>query len=454
MREPITHPCASWTAAARRLAWVVLVLAGVLAEGCTLLGTSAVPVSTPSPTVALVAPSAAASVLLESTEQPGSHAQPITLTLWLPPEMLPSAEGTGELVAGLNRAFAAANPLVGIQVVPKASYGPGGMANMLLTTYAVVPAHAPDVLAIDAAELQKLADADVLIPLGGAVPQALWNDLYPWALEAVTIEGKRLAVPFQTDIVFLVYNSAVIAEPPRAWYDLASAKSQYVFPAERGDGSAADMFLAHYLALGGTLSDKSGRPYLDSTIVAKVLRNYRSAMELGIVPGSVRTMRTIDDCWQAYRAGEAGLTNATSYLYGRDRATVLGARYAQLPTLNGEPITLARSWAWAIVARDPERRAVAIRYVQSALQSEHLAQWSKASFHLPTRRSVLELAIEDRDYRSFLVEQLRHARPYPNMRHYSEVQDAVSSAIEDVLDGVTTPERAAIATAALLARLR
>jgi hypothetical protein len=40
------------------------------------------------------------------------------------------------------------------------------------------------------------------------------------------------------------------------------------------------------------------------------------------------------------------------------------------------------------------------------------------------------------------------------MRHYSEVQDAVSSAIEDVLDGVTTPERAAIATAALLARLR
>lgn len=378
----------------------------------------------------------------------------MTLTLWLPPEMLPEAGYAGQLVGELNQAFVAANPQARIEIVPKAPYGPGGIANMLLTTHAVVPARLPDIVAIDTAELHKVTGADILAPLDGLFAESKWDDLFPWALEMVTVNGKRLAMPFQTDIVFLVYDASVVQAPPRAWYDLASTKGKYVFPAGRGDGSAADTFLLHYFALGGTLGDSDARPALDTTLVARVLRDYRSAMELGIVPDSVRTLRTLADCWASYVAGEASLIHASSQQFARDRDTVQNAHYAPIPTINGKVLTLARSWAWAIVASDPLRQEMAARYIALALQPERLSSWSQASFHLPVHRSILELAIGDQDYRAFLIQQLQHARPYPNGRYFAEIQDIISIAIEDVLDGATTPERAAITAAASLARLR
>ena len=434
------------------MAILMVALAMHSVVGCSLLTRPTGVPPSPSPTVGLTPTTFSAWPTPTATLVPQSV--PLTLTLWLPPEMLPDAQSTGQLIEGLNKAFVSANPQVRVEVVPKAPYGLGGIANMLLTTHAAVPARLPDIVAIDASELYKVAEGDILVPLSGLISQALWDDLFPWALETITVNGKRLGMPFQTDIAFLVYNASLIQTPPRAWYDLASTKGKYIFPAGRGDGSAADTFLLHYLALGGTFGDSDARPSLDTTLMAKVLRDYRSAMELGIVPDTVRTMRTLDDCWSSYIAGEASLTNASSWQYARDRATVQNARYAPIPTINGELVTLARSWAWAIVTRDPMRQKIAVRYIASALRPEYLSAWSKASLHLPVHRSVLELAIEDRDYRAFLVEQLQYARPYPSGRHYSEIQDAISLAIEDVLDGVTTPERAAITAAASLARLR
>lgn len=427
-------------------------LAMCLASGCSVLPrpTAASPSSSPTPK-SIPTPFA---TWLAPTATLVSQSVPPTLTLWLPPEMLPDAQHTGQLIRELNQAFVAANPQTRIEIVPKAPYGLGGIANMLLTTHAVVPGRLPDIVAIDTSELHKVAESDILVPLDKFFNEAEWDDLFPWALETVTVNGKRLAMPFQTDIIFLVYDASVVQTPPRAWYDLASTKGKYIFPAGRGDGSSADAFLLHYLALGGTLGDNNARPALDTALAARVLRDYRSAMELGIVPDTVRTMRTLDDCWMSYVAGEASLTHASSQQFARDRSALQNARYAPIPTINGKTITLARSWAWAIVASDPARQELAARYIALALRPEYLSTWSKLSFHLPVHRSVLALAIEDTDYREFLIQQLQHARPYPNGRHFAEIQDVISIAIEDVLDGATTPERAAITAAAALARLR
>ena len=423
-----------------------------LVAGCSFLTkpTSVLPSSSPTPghTPTVSAPSPTA------TTSAGGPGMPLTLTLWLPPEMLPSTQGTGQFVEDLSRAFMLENPQARVEVVPKAPSGLGGIANFLMTTHAVVPARLPDIVALDASEIRKIAQSGVLIPLDDALSDAYWDDLFPWAVEAVTVNGERLGMPFQVDIAFLVYDVSLTETPPKAWYDLASVKGKYIFPAGRGDGSSADALLLHYFALGGNFGDNPTRPSLDTALLARVLGNYRSAMELGIVPDVVRTLRTLDDCWSSYLAGNAGLTNASSLQYGQDRATLPKARYAPIPTANGESITVARSWAWAVTARDRAHQEMAVRYVALALQPERLVQWSRASYHLPTHRSVLDLAVEDVDYRAFLAEQLEHARPYPSVAYYYEVQDAISLAIEDVLDGVTTPERAAITAAASLARLR
>jgi len=177
-------------------------------------------------------------------------------------------------------------------------------------------------------------------------------------------------------------------------------------------------------------------------------------MNKGIVPDAVRTMSTFEDCWRVYLTGEAGMSLASSWQYQRDRAMLKWTRYAQIPTVEGEPLTVARSWAWGIVTRDPVRQELASRYLAAASGPEYLPLWCEASYHLPAHRPFLALVIQDEEYCAFLDQQLRSALPYPNMRGYSLVQEAIERAIEDVLDGVTTPERAAVAAAAMMLRLR
>lgn len=437
---------------ARVLAMTLLATGTPWLAGCSLLpepATELVATAT-----AMPAPTATRSPTPPNpTLAPVDPSAPLTITLWLPPDMALGEGSTGQVMQELNRAFAAENPRVEVVMVAKARYGRGGLVNALLATQPVVPARMPDIVAFDTAELHKLAGERVISPLDALMPEESWQGLFPFALESVSVEGQKLAIPFQADISFLAYNSAMVSAPPKTWGDLSQAGAEYIFPAAEGDGSAADAFLLQYLAEGGVLVD-NGRPYLDSSLVAGVLRSYRGETESGVVPGIVQSLGTLEDCWAIYLAGEAAMTNASSWQFWRDRDRLQRTRYAQIPTTRGGAITLARTWAWAVVTRDPVRQEAAASYVAFFLRPEYVSSWSKASFHLPVERSALVLAIEDEAYCAFLSEQLEYARPYPNMRDYVKIQEAIVGAIEDVLDGVSTPERAAVAAAATVQRLR
>ena len=156
-----------------------------------------------------------------------------------------------------------------------------------------------------------------------------------------------------------------------------------------------------------------------------------------------------------FRSGDAGLTVAHSWQYQRDHDTLPEeTRYAQIPTVNGEPLTLARSWAWAIVTQDPVRQEAAAHYIVSTLEPERLSSWISANSRLPTHRSILPLSIIDDEYRTFADTQLQHAYPYPSSRALSQIGVAIMRAIDDVLDGGATSESAAATAAAAVERLR
>ena len=436
----------------RGLGCAVWTLSGLVLAGC-ILAKKAAPA--PSPLTDAPSPTATVEMALPTpTTTPGNAAKPITLTLWLPPEMVPSSKGgtTGQVMAQMNQAFMHTNPRIGVKVIPKAPYGPGGLAHMLLATHPVVPARMPDIVAIDASEARELVEAGVLGRLDKLIPEALWEQLFAFAVEAGTVDGDRYLVPFQTDISFLVYNSSLVKSPPPLWENLTEIEANYIFPAGEGDGSAADAFLLQYLARGGDLGGQ--RPHLDSTVVAEVLTSYRAAVESGVVPETVLDLRTLEECWAEYVAGDAGLANTSSWLYQRDRAVLKRTRYAQIPTGSEIPITLARCWAWAIATSDPVRQKAAARYIAFALRPQNLSSWARVSFHLPTHRPTLPLVVEDEAYCAFLERQLQHARPYPDASVYAQVQEALMQAVAGVLGGVLTPERAAVAAAALVARLR
>jgi hypothetical protein len=140
--------------------------------------------------------------------------------------MAESAQQSGHALHKMNQAFLAANPQVRLEIITKAPYGLGGMVNMLLTTRAVVPKRLPDVFVFDVSELHLLVDRDILVPLDESVPNALWDDLFPFAPESVTSKGRRMAMPFQTDILFLAYNEALTSKPSRVWSEFAASQAR------------------------------------------------------------------------------------------------------------------------------------------------------------------------------------------------------------------------------------
>lgn len=437
-------------------AFVLLLLLG----GCAYL--------TPEPSNAAVVPTATRSPepTPSNTPQPlptrVDPNAPITLTLWLPPEMILSEEESpgSPIVRAWNAHYLAAHSRVRLNLVPKAAYGPGGIVSMVLATQPVVPARLPDVIVFDTAELPRLAEAGVLQPLDDALPASLWQGMYPFAVDAVTLDGQRLGVPYHADVDVLAYDRDMVPEPPETWDALLTMRQEdeqpptLIFPATGSDGSAADAFMVHYLALGGRLTEENGRPFLDSGIAARILRSYRSAMDAGIVPEAVRRLRTREDCWGAFLDGGASLAGTTARLYHQDQALAAGIGYAPLPTMGTEMATVARSWAWGVTTSDPTKRDLAVEYITTALEAERVAAWGTATGYVPTQREVLPAVIEDAPYRRFLGDQMEQARPYPRLKDYGAIQAAVVRAIEDVLDGLATPERAAITAAASVMRLR
>lgn len=399
-----------------------------------------------------------ASPPLQNTPSPMATAlsgRPITLTVWLPPQMVPDLAQDIEVsafVASAHAAFLAAQRNARLSVAPKALYGTGGMLDLLLAMQPVAPWRLPDIALVDASELPALVEHDLAMPLNDLIPAAIWDDLFPFALEAVSTDEGLYGVPFQVDLPLLVYNLEAVTDPPQRWEQLLAGSAKIVFPAAQGeDGAAADLFMVQYLARGGKVA---APPFaLDAVIAARVLRDYRNAFDRGILVSESREAQTWERSWAFYLAGTADMTLAGSWQYLRDRALLVQSHYSAVPTVSMGQFTLARSLVWVVFSQDPERRQLAAQYVRMMVDTERLNEWSTISHHLSARRSSYSIGFEA-DLRAFLESLLAHASPYPLSPVYLKARGEIARAIEDVLDGVTTPERAASSLAITISRLR
>ncbi len=377
-----------------------------------------------------------------------------TLTLWVPAEMMVVSSGgrvPGALLTGASTQLRQRHPDLEVQVVPKPTYGPGGISQALRATRPVVPWRLPDIVAVDAVELPQLVAEGLIISLDDLVPATVWEDLYPFALQAVTVEGRRYAVPFQEDIVFLAYNSGIIEAPPTSWADLIDLGASYVFPLSGDQQAVLDGFLVHYLALGGELEPTN--PQLDVQVAVQVLENYQAALDAGAIPDTVRSLRTLEDCWSVYLAGDVAMSNVSSVLFERDRQRLTRTRYAPIPTATGQPATVAHVWAWAIVNKERLQTEPVIDYLAALIEPENQRQWLASTYHLPARKTAIR-QLGEGEYQEFLNSLLLHSYSFPRAAADPRVAEAIVNAVEDVFNGVATPRRAALDAAAVIGVVR
>ncbi len=374
--------------------------------------------------------------------------RPLTVTLWVPPDVAATARDDDGLLAEAERRLTTSSPNARFAVHPKAIAGPGGIPALLAAMRPVLPEALPDAALVDAADIPALVEQGVLVPLDGLLSDDAWEGLYPFARSAVQVGDASYGFPLDAHLTAMFYNTGMLSEAPSDWEALLAIEGGYLAPLRVGDGVTFRLLLSHYAALGGAWRNSEGQPMLDATIAARVLRGYLDLQRSGVIPEGGLSLDSADACWAVYLTGEAAVCSSTSYQFLRDRSQLRFTTYAEQASFGGKAPPVATSRAWVLLTDDPARQEVVAEFIAQCAMPTRSADWLRASYQLPTSRAPLPLTIEDERERAFWAQQLESAIAAPDRELRERLQPVLERALEDVLDGSTTPEQAAV-TAAL-----
>jgi len=367
----------------------------------------------------------------------------VPLTVWGPLQFSPGeADAAQLLLQAQYQSFAESADVLEVEYVPRAAYGDSGVVNFLLNASYAAPSLLPDLAIVDPFELQSLVREGLPQPIGDLISEELIEDLYPFAREACSSDGRLVCVQFEADIEHVVYYTGALEEPPVTWADLFTEAISYTFPAAGVGGLVNDTFLIQYLAQGGQLHDEQGAPSLDDSTVQRVLRLYDAVRRWDVSPPSILGLATLDDCWKVYTGGNITVSHMSSHQYLVSRSVMRETDFAAVPTETGAPATMSRGWAFVILAQSPERQEAAADLVEWLMLPENLSLWSEASNHLPTRRSALSMVGWPREYEDFLDNQLESAFHRPSGTQFQRIARALQTAVEAVLTEELTPREA------------
>jgi ABC-type glycerol-3-phosphate transport system substrate-binding protein len=380
------------------------------------------------------------------TEQGSGTPEPsvITLTVWTTESFSPTqAITTGQILEQQVAAFEAQRPNVRFEFVLKQPYGEAGVLDYLLTTAPVVPELLPDIAFIDVDELALAVQADVVQPLDDLIPPDLMNGLYPFARASCSFDGRLYGLQFLADLDHLVYDSGQLTIRPSSWAGVLSNPEPYLFPAGGKAGLVNDAFLSQYLAVRGAADQANTQaPFLERDPLVAVLQFYQDGVSRGIFPLQILDYHTTDDCWRDYLAGDAAMTQVSAHRYLTERGDASGSVPAPVPGIGGPAAAIGRGWAMVLVAPDPARQSLAVEFMARLMDPETNAAWNLAADYLPARQTGLAYWDAADPYVSFIQQELLRAVPRPRLSDYTQVMSKLQQAVEDVVNGVATPEEA------------
>lgn len=379
------------------------------------------------------------------TSAPTRELEPmiVTLGLWLPEELDPYGDEPGaDILAQQLADFSKAHPDIQVDVVVKKAHGRGGLLDFLRTARDAAPSVLPDLIVLDAADLETAAGSGLIQPLDDLLSPARMTDRFPFATELGTVDGQTMGFVVGADMQHLAYRPALFDSSPVSWTQVISPPVPFLFPAGGRDRQVNDTTLIQYLASGGKLADPDGNPWLDEEVMVSVFSFYSDCMGTGTIsPTVVLNISDADQAWQQFQAGEGGMTAVQARRYWLEADETVAA--ASLPTRDGQPFSIARGWAVAMVADDPSRQTLAMLLLDWLAAPDNNAQWTQAVGYLPGMPSALRMWDVSNADRAVLLGMMEAAVPPPRPEVMAAVGPAMQEALEAVLRRRATPEEAA-----------
>jgi len=305
-----------------------------------------------------------------------------------------------------------------------------------------------DVLGMDVIWTAEYAAAGWLYDLTPVVDQHE-DEFIPSTLETVEYEGKKWALPFNTNAGFVYYRTDQVQQPPSTWeqiYDEARKQDGLVYQGERYEGLTVN-FIELLSSAGGTVLSEDGETAeVDSPEAREVLEFMAKGIQDGAVPREVTTYEE-ESSRRAFEAGNATFMRNWPYAYalgkesaiaddfdiatfpgfaGGEGAGALGGYNLGISAFSGNP---DGSLAFAEFLVTPEVQEEMV--VKATLPATVTSVYKD-----PQVRKALPFAAE-------LLKAVEQAEPRPVSPVYTQISQAIYDNVFEVLNGRTSPDEAA-----------
>lgn len=186
-----------------------------------------------------------------------------------------------------------------------------------------------DVLGMDVIWTAEYAASGWLYNLTPAV-EAHESEFIPSTVETVEYEGKKWALPFNTNAGFLYYRTNEVPKPPTTWeqvYKEAQKENGLVYQGERYEGLTVNFLELLYSAGGKVLSEDGKTVEINSPQTSEVLEFMREGIEDGAVPKAVTTYEE-ESSRRAFESGHATFMRNWPYAYALGKESPIAGEFA------------------------------------------------------------------------------------------------------------------------------
>ncbi len=195
-----------------------------------------------------------------------------------------------------------------------------------------------DVLGMDVIWTAEYAASGWLYDLTPAV-EAHESEFIPSIVETTEYEGKKWALPFNTNAGFLFYRTDEVPKAPTTWeevYKEAKEGNGLVYQGERYEGLTVDFLELLYSAGGKVLSDDGETVEIDSPETREALEFLQKGVKEGAVTKAVTTYEE-ESSRRAFEAGNATFMRNWPYAYalGKESSIADDFEVAKFPGYGG-----------------------------------------------------------------------------------------------------------------------
>jgi multiple sugar transport system substrate-binding protein len=320
----------------------------------------------------------------------------------------------------------------------------------------------PDVVYIFGPNVANLARSPKALDLTKAVTTQAWNwqDFYPAAREAVTIDGKVRAIPALIDSLAVVYNKRLFRQAgipaPKAgwtWDDYRAIAKQLTNKGKGvfgtgwpgvGDEDTVWRLWPMIWDLGGDVLAPGGKQVGyggQSGLRALTLVNQMAAQDKSVY---IDKTSGTEQMYRVFNSNRMGMVPTGPWELPDIISSKVDYGVAPLPTFSGKPVTIAGPDTWMLFDNGSARARAAQEFVQWLTDPAQDARWDVEAGSLPLRRStaaqdVWKQHVAKVDGLSTFVEALNNARVRPVIEPYPKISAALGQSIAGTLLGQDSP---------------